>query len=295
MSILEIAAQFPELAPVSASYLGEGCDSTALLVNGVWVFRFPKTADVEAQLAVERALLPGIAEHLPLSVPIFRYHGRPGEHFPRSFVGYPKLPGVPGITVDPGDLDGSQIEVIGRFLAALHDLPISLASASGVASVDLAAEIGALGTEAADDLAEVERVAPEAPIAAWRAMLERPPALYGGAPLVLAHNDFAAEHILIDPDTRRITGVIDWSDAAISRAEADLAGLYHWGGEVMVREVLRTYTSIRGAMSAPSLELARYLGACRGAMDVAFGIEMQRPEYVAAGLRALHLCAGSGR
>jgi hypothetical protein len=35
--------------------------------------------------------------------------------------------------------------------------------------------------------------------------------------------------------------------------------------------------------------VARYMSACRGAMDVAFGVEMQRPEYVRAGLRALHL------
>jgi hypothetical protein len=35
---------------------------------------------------------------------------------------------------------------------------------------------------------------------------------------------------------------------------------------------------------------ARFMAACRGVADVVFGIDTNRPEYVAAGLRALALC-----
>ena len=84
--------------------------------------------------------------------------------------------------------------------------------------------------------------------------------------------------------------MIDWSDAAISRPEVDFAGLFHWGGETLVRAVLEAYEPVHGSLGDDALRLARYLGACRGAMDVAFGIEMQKPEYVAAGLRGLRLC-----
>jgi aminoglycoside phosphotransferase (APT) family kinase protein len=35
------------------------------------------------------------------------------------------------------------------------------------------------------------------------------------AELVLSHNDLGIEHVLVDPATLEVTGVVDWSDAAI--------------------------------------------------------------------------------
>jgi hypothetical protein len=66
---------------VVASSLGEGCDSAALLVNGAWVFRFPKTKEVEAQLRTETALLPAIADRLPVEVPRFHISARAGARW----------------------------------------------------------------------------------------------------------------------------------------------------------------------------------------------------------------------
>jgi aminoglycoside phosphotransferase (APT) family kinase protein len=42
----------------------------------------------------------------------------------------------------------------------------------------------------------------------------------------LAHNDFGIEHILVDPAMRRITGIIDWGDAAIADPAYDFGKLY---------------------------------------------------------------------
>lgn len=38
------------------------------------------------------------------------------------------------------------------------------------------------------------------------------------------------------------------------------------------------------------LDVARYMAACRGAMDVAFGLDHGRSEYVTTGIRALESC-----
>ena len=291
MSVLEIAEQFPELAPVSARYLGEGCDSVALLVNDAWVFRFPKTAEVEAQLAIESALLPELAPRLPLEIPRFEFHGRPGAHFPHRFVGYRRITGAPAIGTDPGDLESADIERLGRFLARLHDTPVDLVRASGVRDEPLADVLTELRDDGIASLDQVWKVAPGAPVDEWRAVLEHPPSVPESAP-VLAHNDLAAEHILVDVKTRRVTGVIDWSDAAITAPAVDFAGFFHWGGEPLAAAVLRAYETERGPLGPDTLPMARYLGACRGAMDVAFGVETERPAYVTAGLRALHLCGG---
>ena len=287
--LYEVAIQFPELEPITASYLGGGCDSVALLINETWVFRFPRTAEVEAQLAVESALLSRLAPLLPLDVPRFEFHGRPGAHFPRRFVGYRKISGTPAIGTDPGDLDPAEVERLGQFLARLHDTPLDLARACGVPDEPLGRVLGELRDDALRALVEVRKAAPAAPYDRWRALLEDPPRRPDAAP-VLAHNDLAAEHVLLDPEARRVTGVIDWSDAAITAPEVDFAGFWHWGGEALATAMLRAYESAGARLCVGALEMSRYLGACRGAMDVAFGVEMQRPEYVTAGLRALHLC-----
>ncbi len=60
-----IEQTFPQLAPAYVRALGEGCDSVAFEVNGQWVFRFPKRADVEEQLFVEHRLLPALATLTP--------------------------------------------------------------------------------------------------------------------------------------------------------------------------------------------------------------------------------------
>ena len=293
MSADTIASQFPELAPVRAQYLGEGCDSTAFLVNDTWVFRFPKSAAVEQQLAMEARLLPVLADRLPLPIPRFRYHGRPGQHFPRRFAGYPKLAGVPAIGFQPGAVRVEELARLGLFLARLHQTDLDVAGRCGVPVENLEGDLDDLRTDALNGLAHTARIDHDAPVERWRRFLEQPPDIPSRETLVLAHNDLAAEHILVDREAGRITGVIDWSDAAITRPEVDFAGLFHWGGEQLAVEVFRTYESVCGRLAPGALHLARYLGACRGAMDVTFGIEMRRPEYVAAGLRALRLCASA--
>jgi aminoglycoside 2''-phosphotransferase len=287
-----ITKQFPHLAPVSVSHLGEGCDSIAVLVNDEWVFRFPKTVDVERQLAMEARLLPLLADRLPLPVPRFHYHGLPDEHFPRHFVGYPKITGRPALGVEPGVVGSDEIARVGQFLAALHSIDLGVARQCGVPLDNLHESLDEVRIDALEGLEHAANADPRAPLGRWRTFIATVPPVVSIETLVLAHNDLAAEHILIDPEDGRLTGVIDWSDAAITGPEVDFAGLFHWGGEPLVRAVLRTYESVRGPLPSGALQFARYLGACRGAMDVTFGLEMQRPDYVAAGLRALRLCAG---
>src|SRR6185295_5679833 len=111
-----IKLQFPDVSPSSVAYLGEGCDSTAFEVNGHWVFRFPKRADVDQQLAIESRILPVLAEQSPLPIPVFCFHGRPSEAFPYHFVGYRKLPGVPAIHVDTRAMPFENwVPTMGRF------------------------------------------------------------------------------------------------------------------------------------------------------------------------------------
>jgi len=106
---------------------------------------------------------------------------------------------------------------------------------------------------------------------------------------VLAHRDLAAEHVLCDPIRREIVGIIDWSEIAISDCSVDLAGVFHWGGGSGMKSVLAAY---EGPVDKGVLIRARFLAACRGVGDVAFGLETERREYIESGMRALNFCLG---
>jgi aminoglycoside phosphotransferase (APT) family kinase protein len=138
----------------------------------------------------------------------------------------------------------------------------------------------------------VRKVAPEASLEKWYAYLQAgvETNLPSRSASVLVYNDLAAEHILLDPEMQTVTGVIDWSDIAISDPAADFAGMFHWGGDPFVSEVLSAYD---GEIADDVLPRAKFMAACRGVADVVFGLETGRREYIVAGVRALRLCAGT--
>jgi aminoglycoside phosphotransferase (APT) family kinase protein len=228
---------------------------------------------------------------LPVAIPDFRYRGAPTEAYPHAFAGYAKLPGRPALGLPSELVPISALgAALGNVLSALHSCPVTGAERAGVPHERLGDLLSEARSDALDDLPHVQTVAPEAPIEAWQRFLSAGVDLPGTPRDVLLHNDLAAEHVLIDPANGNITGVIDWSDMAIGDPLVDFAGLFHWGGDSLVHSALACYS---GPLSDVQLRCARYLGACRGAMDVAFGLDRNRPEYVLAGLTALRLCTGT--
>jgi aminoglycoside phosphotransferase (APT) family kinase protein len=288
-----IQQQFPDLAPVSVRHLGEGYDSTAFEVRALgiqWVFRFPKRDEVEQQLLLEMRVLPVLAQRSPIPVPVFRFHGELSAAFPRRFGGYAKLAGVPGIGLDQATLPFKTLAPeLGRFLSWLHAFPAGEAARLGVQTVDGASFIDEVRADALDDFQNVSRIAPDAPVERWHGYLKNgPEPAASSLQPVLVHLDLAAEHILCDPATITLTGVIDWSEMALGDPSVDLAAFFHWGGRPFFDAALSTY---QGPVDDATSRRAQFLAACRGVGDVTFGLEMDRPEYIRAGLRALTLCA----
>lgn len=287
-----IEAQFPDLLPARVTYLGEGCDNAAFEVNARWVFRFPKRPDSEQQLLLEARVLPALSRQTALPIPAFRFHGKPSSVFPRHFVGYPKLPGAPAILFDPADVPFARLAPgIGRFLSSVHSFSIDEAIRLGVERQDLRSLVDEVTVDALDDFELLNTVTPDSPLETWHAYLKN-----GPGPLTpstsspcFVHHDLAAEHILCSPETKAITGVIDWSEMAVSDRCVDFAGMFHWGGRAFLDAVLSAY---RGPVDDALVPRARFLAACRGVADVRFGCDTGRREYVAAGIRALEHTAG---
>ena len=289
-----VREQFPAISAVTVTYLNEGCDSVAFEVDERLVFRFPKRADVEAQMATERAVLEALASAgPPVAIPMIRFHGRPTTAFPFQFAGYSKIPGIPAIRSALSDTEVLRIApVVGRFLHWLHAMPLQAIAPAVVDAQEMGAFLDARRQEALVEFPKVAITSPDAPLERWRSWIEMADLADDGQdlPMVLLHNDFAAEHVLIEPATQRVTGVIDWSDVAIGDRATDFAGISHWGGERLMAAVLDAYY---GPIDVGLHQRARFMAACRGVLDVSFGVEHHRPEYIDAGLRALTLNAGA--
>lgn len=220
-----VDGQFRELAPASLTSLGRGWDNDAYVVNGAFVFRFPRRRMAAELLACETRVLPQVSGRVPLPVPDPRYLGSPEGGYPYPFAGYALLPGE---TADRVLLDDdartSLAPVLAGFLRALHDVPVTKEVPGDVIRrTDLAFRVKLL----AEKLARVEGdpapgVAADEVIEKARALSRTPP--HAGEPR-LVHGDLYARHLLLD-DERRLCGVIDWGDVHAGDPALDLSIAY---------------------------------------------------------------------
>lgn len=198
------------------------------------------------------------------------------------------MAGVPGIELDPDSLPLNRLAPsLATFLSVLHTFSTDHATGLGVAHQDADGCLAEAKADALEDFEYVTRAAPDLVVPGWVELLSEAPA--GPAEShrtdCLVHGDLAAEHILYGSATRSLTGVIDWSEVSIGDPSVDLAAAFHWGGTRFLDMVLSTY---RGPADDGARDRARYRAACRGIGDIVFGIELERAEYVAAGVRALN-------
>lgn len=235
------------LAASSISYLSEGWDSVACLVDERLVFRFPKRASVQRRLQREISLLPLLAARLPLPIPQFRYIGQPDAHFPYIFVGYERLAGD-SVMEWPDQIwqaDWWQ-QPLAAFVTALHAVPLEQARAQGVGNFSLVGPLLGIVDEPPSWRAMIEdyhqqtrqRVYPLIDGAAQAALSQRFESFLADQrnfafTSVLLHADLGEDHVLIDAAARRVTGVIDFGDMAIGDPALDVWPrlLPHYGGQ----------------------------------------------------------------
>jgi aminoglycoside phosphotransferase (APT) family kinase protein len=218
-----ISEQFPELEPRDLRLLGEGWDTMVWLVDGRWVFRFPRRTMVISGLELELRYLTTLADRLPLPVPRPTYLGRPSEAFQWPFYGAPFLPGRE-LAETPLD-DSARIALgrpLGEFLRALH-------------TVDIDADLPVDPVRRADMEVRVprtrERFEQLEQAGLWSVPAAAHETLAAAAELgppdltAIVHGDFHLRHLLVDDDGRA-AAVIDWID--LSRNDAGVDLVLYW-------------------------------------------------------------------
>ena len=234
-----IAANFPQLGLRSVVPILEGWDFLVLDINGEYIFRFPRRRQGTTQLEKEQRLLPALSAALPIPVPGYDLIS-PGEPL---FAGYPKIQGQP---LSRSLLASSQaVTGLASFLTALHSFPVEQARSllgPGIRSVEdwrqkYLAVYSRVQTEV---LSLLPAPAREQERRLWERFVEDERSFSFQTTLI--HGDLAPEHILCDPASGSLSGVIDWGDASIGDPALDFTGLYLAGGLSFVERVLNEYT-----------------------------------------------------
>jgi aminoglycoside 2''-phosphotransferase len=237
-----LQACYPTLQVQRSSLLGEGWDSVAVLVNDQHVFRFAKRPDAAVRQARETELLSLLADRLPLPIPRYTYTWTDPAWPGKRIVGYRLTPGEPLMLTRP-EYHATQAARLGAFVSALHAVPLEEARRHGVMSRDAAslreAYRGFFATVRANMLPLFTVPEQAAIVAFWSGYLEDD-ACFTFTP-TLVHRDLVPEHVLFDPTTGHLTGVIDWGDAGIDDPAVDFAGVRRQLGEEFALQMLATY------------------------------------------------------
>ncbi|MHC4472384.1 MAG: phosphotransferase family protein [Planctomycetota bacterium] len=284
-AILE--SRFPEVEPVHARRLGAGWDFTVFEVNGRWVFRLPRHPGEEAETERECALLEALGPRLHLPVPEPAFRGRAGPDFPWPFAGFRKLEGVSARDLEvPGPALTAIAAELGGFADRLHAFPAEDALGLGFPARESAQSLEECRGEGLEHLRALEGSVEDPLLDRARDLLSddsRVPEPWPREP-VLVHGDLHAEHVLLDPETFAIQGIIDWSDAWLDEPAREFACIAHWMGEAGLSSALGSYG--RG-LDPEFMVRTRYRAVCVGVATVHYGARGWREEYVAEGLRAL--------
>jgi aminoglycoside phosphotransferase (APT) family kinase protein len=237
-----VDAQFPGLSGQPVSRFGAGWDHELFSVGEQWILRFPRRAERVPWLLREQAILAAVVPVLGPLVPAFELAGQPSAAYDYPFVGYRRLPGV---GADQVPVAAGLASDLGRVLAALHRVRVG----------QIPPTPNNWGKEPLsglrDELASVAHLARpvlEASVLDAALLARAEPYLSGlvtlpaqDGPVRFIHDDICPDHLLVDPVTGRLTGLIDFTDALVGDPVLDFTGLIGVGGYDFIAQVVDAY------------------------------------------------------
>jgi aminoglycoside phosphotransferase (APT) family kinase protein len=269
--------QMPSYQVRYIAKLGEGLDNAAYEVNGELIIRASKETNPASRSEStqrEADLLAVVAElsTLPVPEPVF-------ADIEAGVLAYFKLSGVP-LMEHPVAEPARLAPALSGFLSRLHRAPLK--ELEHLVERDTP-PLSAWQEDAEGDYLQIVEHLPAADRSLVEDFLGRtPPAQTRAA--AFCHNDLGAEHVLVDVEANAVTGIIDWTDAAIADPARDLALIYRDLGPEILDLTLTYY---EGQFDEADRERAIFYARCKLLEDIAYGLRTGARLYAEAGLAHL--------
>lgn len=230
-----LAGQFPgeDLEP-----FGYG-DFCLAFRRGDQVIRIARHIEAAEALKREACILPKIAPLLTLPVPQPTYHapqGAPPFTIHQEIVG--ELLTREAWEGMPASARAEAASDVATFLRTLHALPVEVGLKCGLAYLEVSKMARRLQKETATT---IQRFLEHQVQHKLDQTLERWSSLGERRPPALLHCDIGPGHLLYDPMTSRLTGVIDFGDLVIGDPARDFIYVYEDYGPILLQEVLTRY------------------------------------------------------
>ncbi len=243
-----IARQLPGFRWTEARHLADtGQFNVVLCLDEAWIFRFPRSEHVAAELARELEILPRLQGKLPIAIPNPQYAAYDPENGMLLFMAYALLPGEPllrqrfaALAQDTAIVDRIAGELAG-FLLSLHRLP--------PADIGFSPEHKSARQawrEIYDEMRQklfrhMRAEAREAVTSHFeRALQDETLWCFTPCPI---HGDFGTGNILYQ--NGHISGILDWSFCELGDPAQDLGALLSSYGELFIEAVFRDYPALR--------------------------------------------------
>ena len=253
LAVRLIGKQVPEIWMESIKELGEGFDNTIFLVNGQYVFRFPRRQLAENLLKTEAALLPFLQPLLPIKIPVPIFFGEKSKEYKWSFLGYEYLPG--DMPAELGKIDRSKlIRPLAEFLKCLHHIPVTKRTDIPVPYDTLARlDIEKRKPRLIEKLKYLLELNASPVLHKARNYAQKVEPIEVPKRHVLVHGDLHLGNMLVNQN-KELTAIIDWGDVHLGHPAIDLAICY----SLIYKEEREAFFAIYGEVDAISLELAKF-------------------------------------
>ncbi len=276
-----IRQAFPELQIRAVELNEQGQNNDVLVVDGRWIFRFPRYAQALERLEIEAAILAAVEPYITLAIPVPVYLALEGREAGIAFLGYRRIEGEPlwretyralEHALEPAATLDRLAGQLAGFLKELHGVPVA----------EVAAAAGTRHELPRDDTYEVcadlyqrmrEKLFPHmrSDACAWAAdhfeTFLGEATNFGYEP-VLKHSDFGTSNILFDPASGSIRGILDFGSAGLGDPAYDFAGLLSSYGEDFLRRCARVYPELAGF-----LPRVRFYQGTFALVEALFGVE----------------------
>jgi aminoglycoside 2''-phosphotransferase len=242
-----LAGQFPDS---DFEPFGSG-DFCLAFRNGNEVIRMARRLDAAGALERESCVLAKIAPRLPLPVPRPTYHAPDGSP---PFTVHDEIVGEILTREDwegmPPSSRGKAASDLASFLKTFHALPIEIGLECGLVQIDAAEMAHSLQQEAADTIHPFLEPAVQRKFDQILETWSSQPEVWRPG---LLHCDIGPGHVLYDPSTLQLTGVIDFGDLVIGNPARDFIYIYEDFGPLILQEVLTRYAGKESPKMLPAI------------------------------------------